>query len=47
MEISCNIIDVFTVTLDQFNASLVKKGLIKKNLLTPNIWIVVYILKIL
>ncbi len=35
MEISCNIIDVFTVTLDQFNASLVNKGIIKKKLTDP------------
>ncbi len=42
----CNIINVFTDTFDQFNASLLNKSnnFLKKNvLLTPNIWSVVYI----
>ncbi len=39
-EISCNIINIFTVTLDQFNASLLDKSI---NLfLPPKVWMVVY-----
>ncbi len=37
-EIFCNIIDVFTVTFDQFSTSLIVS---KKILLTPNFWMVV------
>ncbi len=38
MEIFCNIINVFTVTFDQFNVSLLNKSINFLTLLTPNIW---------
>ncbi len=40
MEIFCDIINVFSVTFDQFNASLMtKKKYFKKILLTPIFWV--------
>ncbi len=36
--IFCNIINVFTVTFDQFNVSLLNKSINFLTLLTPNIW---------
>ncbi len=43
-EILCYIINVFTVTVDQFNASLIYKSsnFFKKILVTPNFWMVAY-----
>jgi len=38
-EIFCHIINVFTLTIDQFNSSFKKK---KKNSTDPNIWTAVY-----
>ncbi len=44
MEIFCKIINVFTVTFDQFNASLLtKKYYLIKSILTDPFWTVVYI----
>jgi len=40
IEIYCNILNVFTVVVDQFNASLLNKVL---NNLSPNIWTIVHI----
>ncbi len=45
VEIFCNIVNINTVTFDQFNASLLNKKIYyfsKKILLSPNFWIVVY-----
>ncbi len=39
----CNIMHVFDVTFDQFNASLQNKSISLTFLLTPNFWIAVYI----
>ncbi len=47
MEICCNIINVFTVTFDQFNACLLNKIIYFKNVLMPKCWIVGYIIHIL
>ncbi len=49
MEIFCNIIKVFTVTFDQFNASLLNKCINffqngkQKTLLTPIFWMIMQV----
>jgi len=51
IESFCNIINAFTVSFDQFNASLLNKSIHffqktknkKTFLLTPNFWTVVYV----
>ncbi len=47
IEIFCNIANVFTVTFDNFNASLLNKIIYSKNktkkLTNPQFWMVVYI----
>ncbi len=44
MKIFCKIINVFTVTFDQFNAFLMNKSINKSIWInfTPNFWLVVY-----
>ncbi len=46
MEIFSNIINVFTDTFDQFNASLMKSSLLisSKINLTPNFWMLIYLM---
>ncbi len=44
MEICCYTSNIFTVTFDQFNVSLLNKSInfFEKNLLSPELWRVVH-----